>query len=179
MRGRREPDATVFLVGFMGAGKTAVGKALASARSWGFEDTDAAVEIALGRAIPEIFNELGEGAFREAESAALRMVAGRPRTVVATGGGLFLSLAHRAVVRAAVSPSGSTPPSRSPPRASKVPPGVPSGRARIRSRGARSTSAAGRRTRSRICASTRIPRDPRTSRARYTTPCVRFAVDFF
>ncbi|HUC43368.1 MAG TPA: shikimate kinase [Candidatus Sulfotelmatobacter sp.] len=100
MRGRREPDATVFLVGFMGAGKTAVGKALASARSWGFEDTDAAVEIALGRAIPEIFNELGEGAFREAESAALRMVAGRPRTVVATGGGLFLSLAHRAVVRA-------------------------------------------------------------------------------
>jgi shikimate kinase len=96
---RRDSEAPVFLVGFMGTGKTSVGRALAARWSWDFEDTDARVERAQGRTIDEIFRESGEGRFREAEWDALRSLAGRKRLVVATGGGLFLGVAQRAFVR--------------------------------------------------------------------------------
>ena len=97
---RRDPGAPLFLVGFMGSGKTAVGRALAARRSWSFADTDAMVERALGRAVEDIFRALGEGSFRQAESEALRSLARASRTVVATGGGLFLSVPARAFLRA-------------------------------------------------------------------------------
>jgi shikimate kinase len=67
-------DAPIFLIGFMGTGKTAVGRVLAGA---------------LGR----------EGRFREMEWEVLREVGARAGTVIATGGGLFLGVAQRAVIR--------------------------------------------------------------------------------
>jgi shikimate kinase len=96
---RRDPEAPVFLVGFMGVGKSTVGRALAARLGWAFEDTDALVERAEGRTIEAIFRTSGEGRFREAEWDALSSLGGRKRLVVATGGGLFLGVAHRAFVR--------------------------------------------------------------------------------
>ena len=84
----------------MGAGKSTVGRALAARLHWDFEDTDAIVTRAGGRAIEEIFRASGEGRFREAEWDALRSLHGRRNLVVATGGGLFLGIAQRAFVRA-------------------------------------------------------------------------------
>ena len=95
----RDPDAPVFLVGFMGVGKSTVGRALAARLSWEFEDTDALVERAEGRTIDAIFRASGEGRFREAEWDALLSLGDRKQIVVATGGGLFLGVAHRAFVR--------------------------------------------------------------------------------
>jgi shikimate kinase len=97
---RHDPDAPIFLVGFMGAGKSTVGRALAARLGWDFEDTDALVERAQGCSVEEIFRTVGEGRFREAEWAALCSLKGRKRLVVATGGGLFLGVAQRAFVRA-------------------------------------------------------------------------------
>jgi shikimate kinase len=89
----------VFLVGFMGAGKTTVGRALAKRLDYGFLDTDAEVEARAGRSIDELFHAHGEGYFREREWEALLAVAARTRLVVATGGGLFLAEAHRDFIR--------------------------------------------------------------------------------
>ena len=100
MRRRKTPDAPLFLVGFMGAGKSTVGRLLASRWGWEFVDTDALVEQAEGRSIETIFAAAGEGRFREAEWAALTGLAGRKRLVAATGGGLFLGRAQRSFVQA-------------------------------------------------------------------------------
>jgi shikimate kinase len=100
MSGRGDPDAPIFLVGFMGAGKSSAGALLAARLGWSIADTDALVERAEGRSIETIFRESGEGRFREREWEALRSLRGARRTVVATGGGLFLAVAHRAFVRA-------------------------------------------------------------------------------
>jgi len=97
---RRDPDAAVFLVGFMGVGKSTAGRALAARWGWDFEDTDALVEGHEGRTVEAIFRASGEGRFREAEWDALRSLSGRARVIVATGGGLFLGVAQRAFVRA-------------------------------------------------------------------------------
>jgi len=94
------PGAPLFLIGFMGAGKSTVGRVLASRWGWSFADTDALVEEAEGRSIEAIFAESGEGRFREAEWAALRSLQGRTQLVAATGGGLFLGKTQRAFVRA-------------------------------------------------------------------------------
>ena len=60
MNARRDPDAPIFLVGFMGAGKSTVGRALAARWGWDFEDTDVLVTRAEGRAIEAIFRESGD-----------------------------------------------------------------------------------------------------------------------
>jgi shikimate kinase len=99
LNARRDPDAPIFLVGFMAVGKSTVGRALAARWSWEFEDTDALVERAQGLPIEEIFRTAGEGRFREAEWAALSSLKIRKRLVVATGGGLFLGVAQRAFIR--------------------------------------------------------------------------------
>jgi shikimate kinase len=95
----RERDEPIVLVGFMGAGKSAAGSALAARLGWAFADTDALVVQAAGLSIEAIFRESGEGRFREREWDALRSIAGARRIVVATGGGLFLSVAHRELIR--------------------------------------------------------------------------------
>ncbi len=62
----------VFLVGFMGAGKTSVGRSLSRRLGWDFEDLDDRIQARAGRSIAEIFRDLGETEFRRLENAALR-----------------------------------------------------------------------------------------------------------
>ena len=67
----------IVLIGFMGTGKSAVGRVLARRLGWRHLDTDAEIERAAGRTIPEIFTEEGEAAFRARESALL-VLSGSP-----------------------------------------------------------------------------------------------------
>jgi shikimate kinase len=84
----------VFLVGFMGAGKSSVGRALGQQLNWGFEDLDDRIERREGRRIAEIFRDSGEEEFRRAEHGALRQVLDEFRgggvKIVALGGGAFV-----------------------------------------------------------------------------------------
>jgi shikimate kinase len=78
----------VYLVGMMGAGKSAVGRPLAQALGYRFVDADAVLEQAAGRSIAAIFASDGEAGFRELETAVLDQIAGWHSLVVATGGGV-------------------------------------------------------------------------------------------
>jgi len=89
----------VYLVGFMGSGKSEVGRRLAEKIGWAFEDTDEIVETLEGRTVERIFAESGEGRFREVEQRILGEVSARTGRVVATGGGLFLHAQRRALMR--------------------------------------------------------------------------------
>jgi shikimate kinase len=85
----------IFLTGFMGCGKTTVGRALADELGWMFSDLDDEIEAREKTSIAGIFEARGEAAFRELEAAALRdrvrsVQLGRPQ-VIALGGGAFLS----------------------------------------------------------------------------------------
>ena len=91
----------MFLTGFMGAGKSTVGRDLAARLERSFLDTDELVVRADGRAIEQIFRDDGEGAFREAEERALLEIADVADAVVATGGGLFLGAAQRRTMKRA------------------------------------------------------------------------------
>jgi shikimate kinase len=77
----------IYLIGFMGSGKSTAGKRVATLLRWRFEDIDRLVEQNEGMKVPEIFSTRGEEYFRSAESAALRQVSAKTRTVVACGGG--------------------------------------------------------------------------------------------
>ena len=77
----------VVLVGFMAAGKTSVGAALARRLEWRFVDVDAEVERTAGASIPEIFRREGEAAFRRLEAAATEDALRSDEVVVASGGG--------------------------------------------------------------------------------------------
>ena len=83
---RKRSGGTIWLVGMMGAGKSAVGQALAARLGLPFVDSDAAIEAETGATIPELFAARGEPAFRALERAAIERVAGRA-AVVALGGG--------------------------------------------------------------------------------------------
>jgi len=89
----------VYLVGFMGSGKSEVGRRVARELGWSFEDTDARVEAVEGRAVDRIFAESGERRFRHVERRVLEELSARQRVVVATGGGLFLHAAVRRRMR--------------------------------------------------------------------------------
>jgi shikimate kinase len=79
-------DGTLWLVGMMGAGKSAVGEALAARLGRPLVDLDRAIERGAGRSIAEIFDAEGEAGFRKREREALEAVAGQS-AVVALGGG--------------------------------------------------------------------------------------------
>ena len=79
-------DGTLWLVGLMGAGKSAVGAALAARLGRAFADTDEKITRDAGQSIPEIFAAEGEEGFRSRERAAIDALAGQP-LVVALGGG--------------------------------------------------------------------------------------------
>lgn len=76
------------LIGFMGAGKSTVGRCVARQLGLNFVDTDDVIERRAGRKISEIFEERGEAAFRVLEREALASVLEREDQVIATGGGL-------------------------------------------------------------------------------------------
>lgn len=78
----------IYLVGFMGAGKTTVGKKFAHHIGYEFLDLDHAFEVAVGMTIPAYFTAFGETAFREKERDILHGLASNINRVVATGGGL-------------------------------------------------------------------------------------------
>jgi shikimate kinase len=90
----------VFLVGFMGAGKSSVGRALGQRLNWLFEDLDDRIERREGRRIAEIFRDSGEPAFRRAErlalEQALEQLRGGVSKIIALGGGAY---AQREVAR--------------------------------------------------------------------------------
>ena len=102
-RPQSAPSRRVFLIGFMGAGKTTVGKALAARMGWRFCDLDRLIEAREGRTIAAIFAEHGEAGFRRAESAALAELlqdAGDGSDlIVALGGGAFAQPANRESLR--------------------------------------------------------------------------------
>jgi len=77
----------IFLIGFMGSGKTSVGKKLAKSLDSDFIDLDRLVEIQTGRSINDIFSEEGEEAFRILEHNALQNLDTEKDMIIATGGG--------------------------------------------------------------------------------------------
>ena len=81
---------SVFLIGPMGSGKTAVGRHLARALGLPFHDSDAEIERRTGVDIPFIFEKEGEAGFRQREREAIDALTALPRIVLATGGGAVL-----------------------------------------------------------------------------------------
>ncbi len=82
---------SIALIGFMGVGKTEVGRALAEKLGKKFIELDALVAQKAGKTIPEIFQQDGEIAFRELEIEAARDVSGKENVVIACGGGIVLN----------------------------------------------------------------------------------------
>ena len=96
----RKNPVKLLLIGFMGAGKSSVGRALAARLGLPFADLDDEIVAAAGRPIPAIFADSGEAAFRELEARVAREVLARPvSAVVASGGGFPTFAANRALVR--------------------------------------------------------------------------------
>ena len=90
----------VILIGFMGTGKSSVGRALARRTGRELLDLDALIVAAAGKSINEIFAGEGEPRFRELETAELRRLAGREGNfILATGGGAVIAPENRAVFR--------------------------------------------------------------------------------
>ena len=83
------------LTGFMGAGKSTIGRLLAARVGWNFLDLDHHLESRAGLSVPEIFSLHGEPHFRRLESSALASALGQPRTVLALGGGTPEFLTNR------------------------------------------------------------------------------------
>jgi shikimate kinase len=86
---------TVVMVGMMGAGKTAVGRALALRLGVPFLDSDAEIEAAANMSVPEIFNRDGEPFFRLKETQVIARLLDEQRGILSTGGGAFLSAENR------------------------------------------------------------------------------------
>ncbi|MEQ3728657.1 MAG: shikimate kinase [Tateyamaria sp.] len=86
---------TIVMVGMMGAGKTAVGRALAQRIGVPFLDSDAEIEAAASRTVPEIFERDGEPFFRSKETQVISRLLDTKRCVLSTGGGAFLAQENR------------------------------------------------------------------------------------
>ena len=95
----------VALIGFMGAGKTTVGRALAKRLRCRFQDLDDAIEQRERQSVAHIFASVGEAGFRRAENAALRNLlqenAGQSDLVLALGGGAFIQPQNRRLLKEA------------------------------------------------------------------------------
>ncbi len=91
----------IFLIGFMGTGKSTIGRQLANCMQRPFIDTDYEIEQMLGKSIYQVFNENGEGYFRKQEALLCQEKLVLPRGyVVATGGGMVLNPENVACMRA-------------------------------------------------------------------------------
>lgn len=91
----RIPAGHVFLIGFMGSGKSTVGRFLARELEMPFVDLDAAIESREGRRVTELFAERGEAAFRAMETDVLASLQDAEPSLVACGGGIVLSARNR------------------------------------------------------------------------------------
>lgn len=85
----------IVLTGFMGAGKSTVGRLLADQLGWTFLDLDAHLEARAGATVPELFERHGEPHFRRLESSALASALRQPQLVLALGGGAPETLTNR------------------------------------------------------------------------------------
>ena len=92
------PRDKIFLVGFMGSGKSTVGPLVAAKLGWDFIDLDRQIEREQGKPIREIFEQDGEPAFRRIEGRHLRSLKDRAACVVALGGGAFVQEGNRPIV---------------------------------------------------------------------------------
>ena len=88
----------LYLVGFMGAGKTTVATALGRRLGWRTEDVDARIEMRERRSVSAIFVREGEGYFRQTEREVLRDLLSERNVVVAAGGGTFVDPDNRALM---------------------------------------------------------------------------------
>lgn len=89
--GRMVLRRTIVMVGMMGSGKTAIGRALAARLDVPFQDSDAAIEDAAQSSIAEIFERDGERFFRRREGEVIRRLLAGPPAILSTGGGAFLA----------------------------------------------------------------------------------------
>lgn len=85
----RQTRGNIILIGFMGSGKSSVGRLVASKLGHKFVDTDRLVTNTTGSTIADLFEKKGESYFRDRETEALRSLQGRSNLVVATGGGII------------------------------------------------------------------------------------------
>lgn len=91
--------ANIALIGFMGTGKSSVGRLVADTLHFTFLDTDDVIEARAGKPITEIFAQQGEPAFRQMECALVEELTRRDRTVISTGGGLPINPANLASLK--------------------------------------------------------------------------------
>ena len=91
-------NRNIVLIGFMGTGKTTIGKSLARSLGWTFVDTDELVELTAGSSVQKIFEEQGEIYFRKLETEVLIQVLGSEQQIIATGGGAVLAEHNREVM---------------------------------------------------------------------------------
>jgi shikimate kinase len=85
----------IILVGFMGTGKTSVGKLLAERLGWSFVDSDHWIELRQNQLISEVFRDHGEAYFRKLETKALVDILAGEDQIIATGGGAVLAAENR------------------------------------------------------------------------------------
>ena len=93
------PQKNIILTGFMGTGKTTLGRLLANQIGYEFIDTDAQIERQIGQTIADLFQTQGETAFRKLEAKLVKELAKREGLVIATGGGLVLNPKNVATLR--------------------------------------------------------------------------------
>jgi len=89
---------SIFLIGFMGAGKSTIGLELSKKLSFNLVDTDKSIERSQGMKITEIFSKKGEDFFRELETNELKLLSNEHNLIVSTGGGIILKDSNREIL---------------------------------------------------------------------------------
>jgi len=89
---------SIFLIGFMGAGKSTIGLELSKKLSFNLVDTDKSIERSQGMKITEIFSKKGEDFFRELETNELKLLSNENNLIVSTGGGIILKDSNREIL---------------------------------------------------------------------------------
>ena len=91
----------LILIGFMGTGKTTIGKLAAKSLGFRFVDTDVIISRKTGKSIPDIFSEDGEEAFRALETTVLEECATKSNQVISTGGGIVTKKSNHPILKQA------------------------------------------------------------------------------
>lgn len=92
-------DKNIYLIGFMGAGKSSVSRTMAELSDLEEVDMDAAIVSREGMSIPQIFEKKGEAYFRKAETEVLKELAGKQGMIVSCGGGTVLKEENREIMK--------------------------------------------------------------------------------